>query len=74
MIEIYDNRNNGGRFSWVEVGEVFECEGLYCIKINESVCNGAKFNAVDLQTGEVRYFNDYQNVTECKNVQLEIDD
>lgn len=74
MIEIYDNRNGTGRFGWVEEGEVFETDGVYCIKINESVCNGAKFNAVDLQNGELKYFSSSQSVTECRNVQLTIED
>lgn len=74
MIEIYDNREKGCNVKYLDNGTVFECQGVYCIKVGEGIANNAKFNAVDLQTGEFRYFDYHQNVEVCRDVRLEIDD
>ena len=74
MIEIYDNREKGCNVKYLENGTVFESQGLYCMRIEEGIANNAKFNAVDLQTGELKYFDYYSNAVECRNVRLEIDD
>ena len=74
MIEICDNRDTSCNVKYLDNGTVFECQGLYCMRIEEGIANNAKFNAVDLQTGELKYFDYYANAVECKCVRLEIDD
>ena len=74
MIEICDNRDTSCNVRYLENGTVFESQGLYCMRIEEGIANNAKFNAVDLQSGELKYFDYYQSAVECKNVRLEIDD
>ena len=74
MIEICDNRETNCNVKYLDNGTVFECQGLYCMRIEEGIANNAKFNAVDLQSGELRYFDYYDKAVECKCVRLEIDD
>lgn len=74
MIEICDNRDNSCNVRYLDNGAVFECQGLYCMRIEEGIANNAKFNAVDLQSGELKYFDGYATAVECKCVRLEIED
>lgn len=75
MIEIFDNRENAYKFASLDRGDVFECNGTYAIKIDEvTIGSISRYNAVDLQSGELRFFDRYADVTECKEVRLEIDE
>lgn len=74
MIEICDNRETSCNVRHLDKGTVFESQGLYCMRIDEGIANNARFNAIDLQTGELKYFDYYSNAVECRNVRLEIDD
>ena len=75
MVEICDNRESNGRFGILVRGDVFECKGTYAMKIEEVTLGSiGHYNAVDLQSGELRYFDHYSEVTECKEVRLEIEE
>ena len=75
MIEICDNRESAYKFASLDRGDVFECNGTYAMKIDEvTIGSISRYNAVDLQSGDLRFFDRYADVTECKEVRLEIDE
>ena len=74
MIEICDNRENAYGFGCLNRGDVFERSGTYAIKIDEVTIGSNHYNAVDLQNGDLLFFDRYTEVTECKTVRLEIDE
>ena len=74
MIEIYDNRENAYKFVNLVRGDVFECNGTYAMKIDDVTICSNHYNAVDLQNGDLLLFDRYTDVTECKDVRLEINE
>ena len=74
MIEICDNRESAYRFGALNRGDVFDHNGAYAMKIDDVTIGSNHYNAVDLQNGDLLFFDRYANVTECKTVRLEIDE
>ena len=76
MVIIQDERNNGWRFQTLNVGDVFDYENTYAIKIPD-VKSGLElttYNAVDLQNGELLAIQPNTYITECQNVTIHIED
>ena len=53
---------------------MFDHNGAYTMKIDDVTIGSNHYNAVDLQNGDLLFFDRYANVTECKTVRLEIDE
>ena len=59
-------------FGSLNQGDVFEYNGIYAIKIDEVTRGSKYYNAVDLQSGDLRYFDRYTEISQCKKVKLDI--
>lgn len=69
-MEIIDKRKSPIKFETVKQGEVFEFNGYFYMKTSSSYCddNGDYDNAVNLESGELNYFegNDIVMPVKCK--------
>ena len=77
MVVIQDERNNGWKFNTLNVGDVFDYENTYAMKILEvksSLAMSTTYNAVDLQSGKLLAVQPNTYVTECQNVTICIED
>lgn len=72
MIQVCDNRESMFMFGSLSQGDVFEYNGTYAIKIDEVTRGSKYYNAVDLQSGDLRYFDRYTEISQCKKVKLDI--
>lgn len=73
MIVINDNRKSKN-FKFLGKGAVFELNGKYYIKIQDTVRGGSILNAVELSNGDLLYIDRDDIVIECQNVTIEINE
>lgn len=77
MVVIQDERNNGWKFQTLNVGDVFDYENTYAMKIPDvksALAMSTTYNAIDLQNGELLAIQPNTYVIECKNVTMIIED
>ena len=76
MVVVQDERNNGWKFNTLNVGDVFDYESTYAMKIPDvksALAMNTIYNAVDLQSGKLLAVQPNTYVTECTNVTIHIE-
>lgn len=61
-MKIVDKSKDTMKFMDLKFGDIFKCDGLYCVKVENTATVSVVLNAVDIEDGELFTISDSEKV------------